>query len=106
MAGHTSAVPRSLPVPVHKPTVHDMRGNMGYPVLLIAMNDDWREILVEHYSRKVKTGDQMIVGHDALTCRTYWVVKNAADPKRPNAWLAHLEVVAPPPVTIAGQTYC
>jgi hypothetical protein len=82
-----------------------MRGNMGYPVLLIAMNDDWLELLIEHYSSRVRAGDQMIVGHDALTSRTYWVLKNAANPKRPNAWLAHLELTRPPPVTVAGETY-
>ena len=95
----------NLPVPDPKPTVHDMRGNMGYPVMMIAMNDDWRELLVEHYNSKVKAGDQMIVGHDTLTGRTYWVVKNVPNPKRPNAWAAWLEVVTPPPVTIAGHTY-
>ena len=90
-----------------------MRGNMGYPVLLIMMNDDWRELLVEHYNRNanarpitVKAGDQMIVGHDAITARTYWVLKNAQNPKHLNAWAAHLELVMPPPVTITGQTYC
>ena len=82
-----------------------MRGNMGYPILLIAMNDDWRELLVEHYSRKVKAGDQMIVGQ-GLECRTYWVVKNAAHPQRPNVWAAHLALAVPSPVTVAGQTYC
>ena len=81
-----------------------MRGSMGYPVLLIAMNDNWREILIEHYSAKVRAGDRMIVGK-GLECRTYLVVKNAAHPKRPNVWAAHLETVLRP-VTIAGQTYC
>ena len=95
-----------VPAPSFKPTVHDMRGNMGYPVLLIAMNDDWREILIEHYSPKVKAGDQMIVGHDATTARTYWVLKNAAHPQRKNVWAAHLEVIAPVQVTILGKTYC
>jgi hypothetical protein len=86
-----------------KPIIHDMTGIMGYPVLLIAMNDDWHGLLVEHYSDQVAMGDQMIVGRNLLTSRTYWVLLNRE--QRAGAWQAHLEAVAPIPVTILGRAY-
>ena len=88
-----------------KVVVHDMTGNMGYPVLMLAMNNDWFGLLVEHYSQHVQAGQQMIVGYNLLTSRTYWVVRNVRSPSRPKAWIAELEVVMPVRVTVAGTTY-
>ena len=87
-----------------------MRGVMGYPVMIIAMNDDWRELLVHHWNKDVKVGDLMIVGEDAITARTYLVVKNEPNPdkanphRRSDGWWAAL-VQATMPVTVGGKTY-
>jgi hypothetical protein len=90
-----------------------MTGSMGYPALLIAMNDDWRELLVEHYNRDasfspitVKAGDQMRIAWDGpFSGRTYWVVKMVPSKERLGAFVVWLEAVPPKRVTILGQSY-
>ena len=87
-----------------------MTGNMGYPVLVIAMNDDWRELLVHHWKAEAQVGDFMQVGESVLTSRTYLVVRNEPNPdkhnvhRRSDGWWAGL-VLATIPVTVAGETY-
>jgi hypothetical protein len=87
-----------------------MRGINGYPVQMIAMNDDWRELLVHHWKAEVQVGDLMIVGENALTSRTYLVARNEPNPNKSNphgrsdGWWAAL-VIATMPVTVGGQTY-
>ena len=86
-----------------------MIGVMGYPVMMIAMNGDWQELLVQHWNRKVKIGDLMRVGEKETTARTYLVVKNQPAPKpnphgRTDGWWAAL-VLAIMPITVAGETY-
>ena len=87
-----------------------MRGVMGYPVMLIAMNDDWREVLVHHWNPKVCAGDLMLIGANAIAARTYLVVRNEPNPdtrnphRRSDGWWAAL-VLATSRVTVAGRTY-
>jgi hypothetical protein len=88
-----------------------MRGTNGYPVQVVAMNDDWKELLVHHWRSDVKVGDLMIVGEDAMSSRTYLVVRNEPNPdkanlhRRSDGWWAGLVIVTTP-VTVGGQTYC
>jgi hypothetical protein len=97
--------------PNKKPVVHDMRGGNGYPVMMIAMNDNWRELLVHHWKADVQVGHLMIVGENAMTARTYLVVRNEPNPdkhnlhRRSDGWWAGL-VIATIPVTVGGDTYC
>jgi hypothetical protein len=87
-----------------------MRGQNGYPVQVIAMNDDWKELLVHHWRPDVRVGHFMIVGENAMTARTYLVVKNEPNPdkhnphRRSDGWWAAL-VLATPSVTVGGETY-
>ena len=87
-----------------------MRGNMGYPVMMIAMNNDWRELLVHHWKADVQVGDLMIVGENAISARTYLIVRNEPNPdtrnphRRSDGWWAGL-VLATVRVTVGGTTY-
>ena len=87
-------------------TVHDCTGSPGYPVFMLAMNDEYRELLVEHFRSGVQAGDQMIVGTNVISRRTYWVIKNVPHPKKPIGWVAVLRLLPAGPVTVGGKTYC
>lgn len=93
----------SVPVSV---VVHDCTGSPGYPVFMLAMNDEYRELLVEHFRQGVQVGDQMIVGTDAITKRTYLVARNVPHPRKPVGWVAVLRLIPAGPVTVGGRTYC
>jgi len=88
-----------------------MIGVNGYPVMMIAMNNDWQELLVHHWKREVQVGDLMRVGTTESIARTYLVVRNQPNPdqdnphRRRDGWWAAL-ILTIPPVTVAGETYC
>lgn len=75
-----------VPIEWQAPRVHDCTGSPGYPIRMIAMNYEWRELLVEHYNPEIRPGDQMIVGRDALTKLTYWVTRNEPHPEKSIGW--------------------
>lgn len=87
-----------------------MRGTNGYPVQVVAMNDDWKELLVHHWRSDIKVGDLVVVGENEITSRTYLVVRNETNPdktnphRRSDGWWAGL-VIATTPVTVGGKTY-
>ena len=93
-----------VPIEWRVPRVHDCTGSPGYPVRMIAMNDEWRELLVEHYNPEIRAGDQMIVGRDVLTKLTYWVTRNEPHPQNSTGWVAVLRL-AMSRVTVAGRTH-
>jgi len=103
--------PSQALVSSRQPVVHDCTGIPGYPVAMVAMNDEYRELLVHHWRKDVCVGDLMIVGRNILTRRTYRVTRNERNPDIHNlhrlsdGWMAVLRLMPPGPVTIGGRTY-
>lgn len=76
--------------PETHPKTHVLVGNPGYPVTMIAAENNFATLTIVHWRPDVRVGDKVVIGSDLATAWTYIVTRNAPRPPHEGGFKARL----------------
>lgn len=85
-----AATPETPATPETLPKTVVLVGNPGYPVAMVAAENNFATLTIVHWRADLRPGDKVVIGRDIDTAWTYIVTRNAPRPPHEGGFSARL----------------